>query len=170
MSSTWGYDGLAETLAHASTQPGPIAHTARGRDAVDAAAPAVLEVGREKSRAPCPFSVWRTDERPNSVENGRRTAHRAATTFPLGTLSEENGRAAIAREMRGFNRQCDVIRGVVPGAETGHRRSATEEDLLASSTIRARQSLSCMAIRHTCDGPRRELSDRLVLYGLAATP
>jgi len=97
----WGYAGLAETLRTLDTAG--IAHTGAGRDAAEAAAPAVLDVpGKGRVLV---FSY-------GSLTSGvprecAATAHRPGVNF-LEDISKKTARR-IAREMRGFNGQRDVI-------------------------------------------------------------
>ena len=97
----WGYDGLAETLR--TLDAAGIAHTGAGRDAVEAAAPAVLEVpgkGRVlvfSYASPTSGVPWKW----------AATARRPGVNF-LDDTSKKTARH-IGREMRGFNRPCDVI-------------------------------------------------------------
>jgi poly-gamma-glutamate capsule biosynthesis protein CapA/YwtB (metallophosphatase superfamily) len=118
----WGYDGLAETLR--TLDAAGIAHTGAGRDAVEAAVPAVLDVpGKGRGLV---FSYGS----PTSgiPREWAATAHRPGVNF-LKDTSEKTARR-IAGEMRGFNRPCDVIVASIHWGETGATAPATRRPAL----------------------------------------
>jgi poly-gamma-glutamate capsule biosynthesis protein CapA/YwtB (metallophosphatase superfamily) len=123
----WGYDGLAETLR--TLDAAGIAHTGAGRDAVEAAAPAVLEVpgkGRVlvfSYASPTSGVPWKW----------AATARRPGVNF-LEDASKKTARR-IAQEMRGFNRQCDVIVASIHWGGNWGYRIRDEETCFAHQLI-----------------------------------
>jgi poly-gamma-glutamate capsule biosynthesis protein CapA/YwtB (metallophosphatase superfamily) len=97
----WGYDGLAETLR--TLDAAGIAHAGAGRDAAEAAAPAVLDVPG-KGRV----LVFSYGSPTSGVpQEWAATTLRPGVNF-LEDISDTTARR-IAREMCGFTRPNDVI-------------------------------------------------------------
>jgi len=123
----WGYDGLAETLR--TLDAAGIAHAGAGRDAIEAAAPAVLEVpgkGRVlvfSYASPTSGVPWQWGA----------TARRPGVNF-LEDTSEKTARR-IAGEMRGFNRPCDVIVASIHWGGNWGYRIRDEETCFAHQLI-----------------------------------
>ena len=97
----WGYDGLTETLR--TLDAAGIAHTGAGRDAAEAAAPAVLDVPGKG----CVLVFSYGSPTSGVPREWAATAHRPGVNF-LGDTSKKTARR-IAREMHGFDSQRDVI-------------------------------------------------------------
>jgi poly-gamma-glutamate capsule biosynthesis protein CapA/YwtB (metallophosphatase superfamily) len=110
----WGYDGLAETLR--TLDAAGIAHTGAGRDAAEAAAPAVLDVPG-KGRV----LVFSFGSPTSGVPwEWAATAHRPGVNF-LEDISEKTG-CRIAREMVGFDRRGDaIVASIHWGGNWGYR-------------------------------------------------
>jgi poly-gamma-glutamate capsule biosynthesis protein CapA/YwtB (metallophosphatase superfamily) len=152
----WGYDGLAETLN--TLDAAGIAHTGAGHDAREAATPAVLDVpgkGRVLVFSYCsPTSgvPW----------EWAATAHRPGVNF-LEDISEETARR-IARQMRGFTRQCDVIVASIHwGANWGY--GISEEEIRFAHQL-IKHGIAIVHGHSSHHVKTAEIySDRLVLYG-----
>ena len=152
----WGYDGLAETLR--TLDAAGIAHTGAGRDAVEAAVPAVLDVPG-KGRV----LVFSYGSPTSGVpREWAATAHRPGVNF-LEDTSEKTARR-IAGEMRGFNRPCDVI--VASGHWGGNwgYRIRDEETRFAHQLIEHGIAVVHGHSSHHVKTAQIH-SDRLVLYG-----
>ena len=152
----WGYDGLAETLR--TLDAAGIAHTGAGRDAVEAAAPAVLEVpgkGRVlvfSYASPTSGVPWKW----------AATAHRPGVNF-LEDTSKKTARR-IVREMRGFNRQCDVIVASIHWGGNWGYRIRDEETCFAHQLIE--HGIAVVHGHSSHHVKTAEIySDRLALYG-----
>ena len=123
----WGYDGLAQTLR--TLDAASIAHTGAGRDAAEAAAPAVLDVPG-KGRV----LVFSYGSPTSGVpREWAATAHRPGVNF-LEDASKKTARR-IAREMRGFNRQRDVIVASIHWGRNWDYRISDEEFRFAHQLI-----------------------------------
>ena len=152
----WGYDGLAETLR--TLDAAGIAHTGAGRDAVEAAAPAVLDVPG-KGRV----LVFSYGSPTSGVpREWAATAHRPGVNF-LEDTSKKTARR-IAREMRGFNRQCDVIVASIHWGGNWGYRIRDEETRFAHQLIE--HGIAVVHGHSSHHVKTAEIySDRLVLYG-----
>lgn len=152
----WGYDGLAETLR--TLDAAGIAHTGAGRDATEAAAPAVLDVPG-KSRV----LVFSYGSPTSGVPwEWAATAHRPGVNF-LEHTSEETARR-IAREMRGFNGQRDVIVASIHwGGNWGY--SIRDEEIRFAHQL-IEHGIAVVHGHSSHHVKTAEMySDRLVLYG-----
>ena len=152
----WGYDGLAETLR--TLDAAGIAHTGAGRDAVEAAVPAVLDVPG-KGRV----LVFSYGSPTSGVpREWAATAHRPGVNF-LEDTSEETARR-IAGEMRGFNRPCDVIVASIHWGGNWGYRTRDEEIRFAHQLIE--HGIAVVHGHSSHHVKTAEIhSDRLVLYG-----
>jgi poly-gamma-glutamate capsule biosynthesis protein CapA/YwtB (metallophosphatase superfamily) len=152
----WGYDGLAETLR--TLDAAGIAHTGAGRDAVEAAVPAVLEVPG-KGRV----LVFSYGSPTSGVpREWAATAHRPGVNF-LEDTSEKTARR-IAGEMRGFNRPCDVIVASIHWGGNWGYRTRDEEIRFAHQLIEHGIAVVHGHSSHHVKAAEIH-SDRLVLYG-----
>lgn len=97
----WGYEGLAETLR--TLDEAGIAHCGAGRDATQAAAPAVLDVPGKGRVLIFPYGMTSSGIPPE----WEATRHRPGVNM-LTDISEENARR-LARKMTGSTRHGDVI-------------------------------------------------------------
>jgi poly-gamma-glutamate capsule biosynthesis protein CapA/YwtB (metallophosphatase superfamily) len=152
----WGYDGLAETLR--TLDAAGIAHTGAGRDAVEAAAPAVLDVPG-KGRV----LVFSYGSPTSGVpREWAATAHRPGVNF-LEDTSEKTARR-IAGEMRGFNRQCNVIVASIHWGGNWGYRTRDKETRFAHQLIE--HGIAVVHGHSSHHVKTAEIhSDRLVLYG-----
>jgi poly-gamma-glutamate synthesis protein (capsule biosynthesis protein) len=97
----WGYDGLAETIE--TLDSAGIAHAGAGRNAAEAAAPAVLDVPGKGRVLVFSYGAPTSGIPPSWAA----TAHRPGVNF-LEETSEKTA-ARIAREVNTFKRKDDVI-------------------------------------------------------------
>jgi poly-gamma-glutamate synthesis protein (capsule biosynthesis protein) len=152
----WGYDGLAETLR--TLDAAGIAHTGAGRDAAEAAAPAVLDVPG-KGRV----LVFSYGSPTSGVPwEWAATAHRPGVNF-LEDTSKKTARR-IAREMHRFNRQRDVIVASIHWGGNWDYRIRDEETRFAHQLIE-----HGIAVVHGHSSHHVKTAEiyggRLVLYG-----
>jgi len=97
----WGYDGLAETIQ--TLDSAGIAHTGAGRNAAEAAAPAVLDVPGKGRVLVFSYGAPTSGIPPRWAA----TAHRPGVNFLEDT--SEKAAARIASEMNAYKRKDDVI-------------------------------------------------------------
>jgi poly-gamma-glutamate capsule biosynthesis protein CapA/YwtB (metallophosphatase superfamily) len=152
----WGYDGLAETLR--TLDAAGIAHPGAGRDAAEAAAPAVLDVPG-KGRV----LVFSYGSPTSGVpREWAATAHRPGVNF-LEDTSKETARR-IAREMCGFDRECNVIVASIHWGGNWDYEIRNEETRFAHQLIE--HGIAVVHGHSSHHVKTAEIhSDRLVLYG-----
>ena len=152
----WGYDGLAETIQTLDSVG--IGHTGAGRNAAEAAAPAVLDLpgkgrvlvfsyGAPTSGIPTKWAA---------------TANRPGVNF-LEDNSEETA-ARVAREMNGFKKRDDVIVASIHWGENWGYQILDEEIRFAHQLIE--HGISIVYGHSSHHVKTAEIyCDRLVLYG-----
>ena len=152
----WGYDGLAETIQTLDSVG--IGHTGAGRNAAEAAAPAVLDLpgkgrvlvfsyGAPTSGIPTKWAA---------------TANRPGVNF-LEDSSEETA-ARVAREMNGFKKRDDVIVASIHWGENWGYQILDEEIRFAHQLIE--HGISIVYGHSSHHVKTAEIyGDRLVLYG-----
>ena len=152
----WGYDGLAETIQTLDSVG--IGHTGAGRNAAEAAAPAVLDLpgkgrvlvfsyGAPTSGIPTKWAA---------------TANRPGVNF-LEDSSEETA-ARVAREMNGFKKRDDVIVASIHWGENWGYQILDEEIRFAHQLIE--HGISIVYGHSSHHVKTAEIyCDRLVLYG-----
>jgi poly-gamma-glutamate capsule biosynthesis protein CapA/YwtB (metallophosphatase superfamily) len=152
----WGYDGLAETLR--TLDAAGIAHAGAGRNAAEAAAPAVLDVAG-KGRV----LVFSFGSPTSGVPwEWAATTHRPGVNF-LRDTSEKTGRR-IAREMRGFDRRGDAIVASIHWGGNWDYRIRDGETRFAHQLIE--HGIAIVHGHSSHHVKTAEIySDRLVLYG-----
>lgn len=152
----WGYDGLAETLR--TLDAAGIAHAGAGRDAAEAAAPAVLEVpGKGRVLV---FSY-------GSPTSGVPREWAAAAYRPgINVLEDTSKNTArrIARQMHGFDRECDVLVASIHWGGNWVYRISNEEMRFAHQLIEHGIAVVHGHSSHHVKAAEIH-SDRLVLYG-----
>jgi poly-gamma-glutamate capsule biosynthesis protein CapA/YwtB (metallophosphatase superfamily) len=152
----WGYDGLAETIQ--TLDSAGIAHTGAGRNATEAAAPAVLDA-RGKGRV-LVFSYGA----PTSgiPPKWAATAHRPGVNFLEDT--SERAAARIASEMGAFKQKDDVIVASIHWGGNWGYRILDEEVGFAHQLIE--HGISVVHGHSSHHVKTAEIyGDRLVLYG-----
>jgi len=152
----WGYAGLAETLR--TLDAAGIAHPGAGRNAAEAAAPAVFDVPG-KGRV----MVFSYGSPTSGVPwEWAATADRPGVNF-LEDISKEAARN-IASEMRSFSRDRDVIVASIHWGENWGHQLSDEETLFARQLIE-----EGIAVVHGHSSHHVKAAEihhcRLILYG-----
>jgi len=152
----WGYDGLAETIQTLDSVG--IGHTGAGRNAAEAAAPAVLDLPGKGRVLVFSYGAPTSGIPPKWAA----TANRPGVNF-LEDNSEETA-ARVAREMNGFKKRDDVIVASIHWGENWGYQILDEEVRFAHQLIE--HGISIVYGHSSHHVKTAEIyCDRLVLYG-----
>ena len=152
----WGYDGLAETIQTLDSVG--IAHTGAGRNAAEAAAPAVLDVPGKGRVLVFSYGAPTSGIPPKWAA----TANRPGVNF-LEDSSEKTA-ACIAHEMNRFKQKDDVIVASIHWGENWGYQILDEEIRFAHQLIE--HGISIVYGHSSHHVKTAEIyCDRLVLYG-----
>jgi poly-gamma-glutamate capsule biosynthesis protein CapA/YwtB (metallophosphatase superfamily) len=152
----WGYDGLAETIQ--TLDSAGIAHTGAGRNASEAAAPAVLDVPGKGRVLVFSYGAPTSGIPPKWAA----TANRPGVNF-LEDSSEKTA-ACIAHEMNGFKQKDDVIVASIHWGGNWGYQILDEEVTFAHQLIE--HGISIVYGHSSHHVKTAEIyGDRLVLYG-----
>ena len=152
----WGYDGLAETIQTLDSVG--IAHTGAGRNAAEAAAPAVLDVPGKGRVLVFSYGAPTSGIPPKWAA----TANRPGVNF-LEDSSEKTA-ACIAHEMNGFKQKDDVIVASIHWGGNWGYQILDEEVRFAHQLIE--RGISIVYGHSSHHVKTAEIyGDRLVLYG-----